>query len=341
MLSLDQRIEVFSALGTQIKQHLENPEKTEFPELEAAIRLCFHRNGWFTPAEVNHALRYWAGALARETLEQWAFPYLSEPRPPKRVGLVLAGNIPMVGFHDVLCTILAGHVALIKCSSSDDVLIPALMQMAVAINPGIKPSFEWVPGKLSGFDAVIATGSNNSTRYFEAYFKPYPHIIRKNRTGIAILDGSENEAELRGLMEDSFRYYGLGCRSVTRLFLPDGYDLNKIFHASLSFSHLMENKKYANNYTYYKALMMMQKQNVLENELVLLTENPSVFSPVSVLHYGYYHSVDELNETIEAGLDDIQCVVGRGHRPFGSAQHPALNDYADGIDTMLFLSKLS
>lgn len=340
MLSPDQRLDVFVTLGSHIGAYLEKREHSDFPELEQAIEMAFHRNGWFTRREVEYALAYWAGALTRPRLEQWLDQYALGNNKPRRVGLVLAGNIPMVGFHDVLCTMLAGHTALIKCASGDDVLIPALLARASQINAGIRAHFALLTGKMSGIEAVIATGSNNSARYFEAYFGKYPHIIRKNRTGIAVLSGKEGDDEMEALMADSFRYYGLGCRNVTKLFLPAGFDLNKIFRASLSFAHLMENKKYANNYAYHKALLIMEKRNVLDNDLMLLAESASLFSPVSVLNYEYYVSTDELNNKIEAGLDQIQCVVGAGNRPFGTAQQPALDDYADGVDTMLFLSNL-
>jgi len=340
MLSLDQRIDVFSALGSDIGADLADPATSGFPELDEAVSLAFHKNGWFTRREVERALAYWAAALTRENLQAWTAAY-SLGNSPGRIGLILAGNIPLVGFHDVLCTLLAGHVAMIKCSSSDDVLLPALLRRAALIPNALRDHFVLVAGKMSGFEAIIATGSNNSARYFESYFGKYPHIIRKNRTGIAVLTGAESDEELQGLMADVFCYYGLGCRNVTKLFLPEGFDLDKIFRASLSFAYLMENKKYANNYSYHKALMLMEKQAVLDNDLLLMTASGSLFSPVSVLHYEYYNSTDGLNATIEASLDHIQVVVGRGNRPFGSAQQPLLTDYADGVDTLHFLSKMN
>ena len=194
---------------------------------------------------------------------------------------------------------------------------------------------------MKNYDAILATGSNNSARHFNDYFGSVPNIIRKNRTGIAILNGDETDEELNGLMLDCLKYFGLGCRSVTKLYLPKGYDINKIFTASLPFAYLMDNKKYMNNYIYHKAVMVMEKKHVLENELILLLEEPSLFSPVSVLYYQFYETTAELNQIIELNLDEIQCVLGHKNRPFGSGQSPALSDYADGANTLEFLRKLT
>ncbi len=335
MLSKEEIIHCLDHLGRFLTEQLTQEDSTWVDQI---TRAAYLQNGWFEKREVIYSLEYWSKALNSEDLSQWVFD-VAFPDSPKKVGLILAGNIPMVGFHDVISTILSGNIAMIKCSSSDSIVIPELLNQLSILNPEIAGSFEFVD-RLKGFDAAIATGSNNSTRYFESYFSHVPNIIRGNRTSIAVLNGKESEDELHGLMKDCFTYFGLGCRNVTKLYLPDNYELNEIFKASIPFAYLAENNKYVNNYIYHKALMMMEKKAVLENELILMIENPSLFSPVSVLNYEYYKNEEDLNLKIEQNLDQIQCVVGGNNRLLGTAQSPKLNDYADGVNTLSFLSKL-
>ncbi len=341
MISLSDRIEAFHALGNRLSAFINEPNSEQNSSIKADINLAFHKNGWFDEREVMHAIGYWAKALQKQNLQEWINNYDLAGSNAKKIAIVAAGNIPLVGFHDVLCILLSGHRAMIKCSSSDDVLLPLFLDLLKAVEPRFENYIELIPFKLEGFDAVIATGSNNSARHFQQYFGKYPSIIRKNRTGIAILDGTETTDELHGLIEDAYRYYGLGCRNITKLYLPKDYDLNKIFEASVPFAYLMENKKFANNYTYHKTLMMMESRPILENELLLLVENASLYSPVSVLNYEYYTDIAQLNEKIEAELDHIQCVVSKTNTPFGMAQKPTINQYADGVDTLMFLTNLA
>ncbi|MDP4663962.1 MAG: acyl-CoA reductase [Salibacteraceae bacterium] len=341
MISLSDRIEAFHALGTRLSAFVEDPNSEQNSTIKADVTLAFHKNGWFDEREVLHAIAYWADALQKPNLLDWLSNYDAAVKSTKKVAVVAAGNIPLVGFHDVMCVLLSGHKAMIKCSSSDEILLPLFLNLLKEAEPRFEDLIELIPFKLEGFDAVIATGSNNSARHFQQYFGKYPSIIRKNRTGIAILDGTESAAELKGLIEDAYRYYGLGCRNITKLYLPKDFDLNKIFEASVPFAYLMENKKFANNYTYHKTLMMMENRPILENELLLLVENASLYSPVSVLNYEYYADIAQLNEKIEAELDHIQCVVSKTNTPFGMAQKPTINQYADGVDTMMFLTNLA
>lgn len=341
MISPSERIQAFSALGDYITAFNDNRFDNQFNHINEAITKSFHKNGWFDEREVMHAFDYWGKNLTTDNLNNWLKDYFLDRETAKNVAIIAAGNIPLVGFHDVLCTLLSGHNVLLKCASSDDVLLPLFCSLIKEMEPRFSDRIKIIPFKLEGFDAVIATGSNNSARHFEQYFGKYPSIIRKNRTGIAILDGTETKDELEGLIEDAYRYFGLGCRNITKLFLPEGYDLNKIFEASIPFAYLMENKKFANNYTYHKTLLMMEGRDVLENELLLLVENPSLYSPVSVLNYEYYSDIARLNERVEEELDHIQCVVSRKNTPFGRAQHPEIKQYADGIDTMKFLTQLT
>jgi hypothetical protein len=340
MVSTSTRIEALSHLGEFLRQELGNVDNYESTFAYDISSRAQTANGWFVERESKKAISYWANTLTQENLENWMSSYPAPEIDSVNVGLVLAGNIPMVGFHDVLATILSGNRAMIKCASVDNVLIPALLGKLVEFEKSMNETYALVD-RLEGFEAVLATGSNNSSRYFESYFSHVPNVIRKNRTGIAILDGTESEAELQLLMKDCFQYFGLGCRNVTKLFLPKDYDVNNIFKASMTYGHLMDNSKYVNNYTYHKALMMLEKKPVLENDLILMIEEPSLFSPVSVLNYEFYENKADLSVKVERNLEQIQCVIGHGHRDFGSGQSPELNDYADGIDTLDFLNKLT
>ncbi|HAQ69532.1 acyl-CoA reductase [Salibacteraceae bacterium] len=340
MISQKSLTSSFAALGEHIQSYLSHPEDDDFATLKSTVSNAFHKNGWFTQDEVEFALNYWAEELKEENLKLWLSAYNFDQIKSKEVGLILAGNIPMVGFHDVLSTILCGHKAILKCSSSDELLIPYFLDLMSNRTVGFSEHYRIEKGLLKNFDAVIATGSNNSARHFEHYFKEIPSIIRKNRTAISVLTGEESDDELYGLMKDAFQYYGLGCRNVTKIYLPRSFDLDRIFKASMPFAYLSSNKKYFNNVTYHKTLLMMQQKPVLENDLILLVEESSLFSPVGMLHYEFYDDINELNQQIERQLDDIQCVVGRKNIPFGTAQKPSLADYADGVDTMKFLVTL-
>jgi len=342
MLSLNQRIEVFDLLSRDINRYLSDTNDPKATWLRSAVSQAQQRNGWFVEREVTRALAYWADALKGPSLKAWLEDYQigDEIKHPQNVGIIMAGNIPMVGMHDLVCVFLSGHKALVKCSSSDDVLLPALVTHMIELNANVNQNVQIILGKLEYYQAMIATGSNNTARHFQAYFGNKPHIIRRNRTGIAILDGSENSSDLEALMADALTYFGLGCRNVTKLFLPANFDLNLIFKASLPFAYLMSHNKYHNNYTYHKALMMLERKNILDNDLILLTESKQLYSPVSVINYEYYNGLEELNSKINDQLMDIQCVIGKNHRPFGSAQSPRLRDYADGVDTLEFLLNL-
>jgi len=334
-----QRIDAFARLGERLTHILNHITTDEHERYRASIALAFHKNGWFTEREVKFALSYWAETLNKDTLEAFLEPYVYT-NSPKKVGLILAGNIPLVGYQDILCTLLSGHHAVIKPSGSDTVLIQLMMELLVEVEPAAQGWFTIHQELMKEYDAVIATGSNNSARYFEQYFGKVPNIIRRNRTSIAVLDGTESEEEMQQLMEDALLYFGLGCRNVTKIYVPEDYDLNKIFAASVPFAYVMDNKKYANNYAYHRTLLMMQQKEVLENEVLLLTPSEEIFSPVSVLHYERYNDLNALNNTLQALEDDIQCRVSKKDVSFGMAQRPRLNEFADGVDTMKFLATL-
>jgi hypothetical protein len=315
----------------------------EYALLDAALRQAQRFNGWSTEEEVRFACRAWGKALTADAVAQWIamYPTLSSPRSPERtVGLVLAGNVPLVGLHDVLCVWLSGHRAEVKCSSQEPELLPALIAALDHLAPGTAERIHFTSGKLGPIDAVIATGSDNTARYFEHYFGHLPRIVRKNRVSVAVLDGSETGEELSALGEDVFRYFGLGCRNVSKLFLPRDFDVDRIFKAFFPWKDIVHHNKYGNNYDYTRALWMLDRVDFLENGFLLLKEDEALASPVATLFHERYDDAADVEARIANQREKIQCVVGHGHTPFGQAQHPALWDYADGADTMRFLMDL-
>ncbi|MEM1322060.1 MAG: acyl-CoA reductase [Bacteroidota bacterium] len=339
-MTLDERIELLGQLG----QALQAPSET----LDATVHRAGIHNQWFTEKNVRIALR----ALVEKFLDLDALKDLaghyrpSNPIEPKKVGIIMAGNIPLVGFHDLLCTFLCGHHAKIKLSEKDDVLLPYLIQQMVAIDARCAPYFEVIE-RLSGFNAVIATGSNNSARYFEAYFGKYPNIIRKNRNGVAVLDGAETEADLLALGQDIFQYFGLGCRNVAKLYVPEGYDFEFLMETLHQFNELALHNKYKNNFDYNFTLYILNQRAHLSNGCVLLVEDESLHSRIASLHFEYYADTSSLEEKLRARAEEIQCIVAKkpvGSLPViepGKAQNPGLMDYADGVDTMQFLLSIS
>jgi hypothetical protein len=299
-----------------------------------------HYNGWFTQEVIKNAFNEISSWLVIEELEHWLSAY-SFAEDPKTVALILPGNLPLVGFHDFLCVLCSGHKALVKLSSEDARLLPALARLLVLFEPALASRIEFVSGKLSDYTAVIATGSNNSMLHFKQYFTKNPHLLRGHRTSIAILDGTETPEELTELGKDIFQYFGKGCRNVTQLWIPENFELNRFFEAILPYADVINHKKYGNNYDYNKAVHLMNQVPILDNNFLLLKENNELHSPLSMLHYQRYTSLKEVEDFILANKDHIQCVVGYGYLPFGSAQCPQLNDYADGIDTMQFLGNFA
>ena len=317
--------------------------EAEYAALDTVIRLAHQRNGWFTEANVRHAFLAWSFALEAKRLERWieSYPELAHERDPQRtVGLVLAGNVPLVGLHDVLCVWISGHGARVKCSSQDPELVPALINVLERFAPGTAQQVVFTTGKLGEVEAVIATGSNNTSRYFEHYFGHLPRIVRKSRVSVAVLDGSETEEELAALGEDVFRYFGLGCRNVAKLYLPQDFDLDRIFKALFPWQDVVQHNKYANNYNYTRALWLLDRVPFLENGFVLLKEDVVLASPVGALHYERYADTEVLRAHLSEHAGSIQCIVGHGNVPCGAAQMPEISDYADGVDTIRFLLDL-
>ena len=316
--------------------------------LERLIASAPQRNAWFTPENTRKAVTAIGRMLNRADLEQWLSAYagLEKNTAPKSVGLVLAGNIPMVGFHDILSVLASGNKALIKLSSQDKQLIPYVLNKLVEIEPAFADSFEFIE-RLSGFDAVIATGSGNTSRYFEYYFKNVPHIIRRNRNSIAVLDGSESREDLKALGHDIFDYFGLGCRNVSKLYVPDGYDFTDFFEAIEEFQPVSDHHKYNNNYDYNKSIFLVNQDKHLDNGFLLLKNDQRLASPLAVLYYEEYMSLVQLPKLLEPLQEQVQCVATKAPLALemalvkpGQTQQPRLWDYADRVDTMAFLQSL-
>lgn len=312
-------------------------------KLNETITLAGHHNGWFTKENILFALKSWSELLTEENLKEWLSDYNLEKNSSKSVAIIMAGNIPLVGFHDFLVTLITGNTVLVKLSSNDRVLLPFLSSYLIDSEPTLKERIHFTENRLEGFDAVIATGSNNTARYFEHYFGKKPNIIRRNRNSIAVLTGKETTEELSELGEDIFRYYGLGCRSVSKLFVPKEYDFTPFFESVYSYNAIINQAKYANNYDYNKAVYLMSEFKILENGFLMLKEDESYASPIASVFYEYYDSLDDLKKNLSQKAEKIQCIVAQGvledEVPFGHTQKPSLTDYADGIDTVDFLLK--
>ncbi len=330
-------------LSEYIKDFLAKDQPTyneDAAGFESLLQRSQIENPWFTVENHRFALKQWADLLTEENINNWLKEYRIS-KISKRVGLILAGNIPLVGLHDVISVVLSNHVPVIKLSSKDKYMIPFLLKKWNGFSEGNVP-FEFVE-KLENFDAVIATGSNNTARYLEYYFKNHLHIIRKNRTSIAVLKGDETEDELKLLAEDIFRYFGLGCRNVTRLFIPQDFVIDRLFESFLDFRDIINHNKYANNYDYNRAIYLLNQEKFWDNNFVMLKEDEKLFSPLSVINFSRYSSLDEVKRFIAENEENIQCIVAKEElgldsvKP-GEAQDPGLDTYADNVDTMKFLS---
>lgn len=330
-------------LGKFIKDFLsKNTEDyNEFDEeFSVVLRKSELDNPWFNIENQKYALQQWANLLTEEKINDWLSAY-SFSEKPKKVGLILAGNIPLVGFHDVVSTIMSGNIPVIKLSSKDKMMIPFLLRRWNEFSEN-KIEFQIVE-KLSDYDAVIATGSNNTARYLEYYFKDSLSLIRKNRTSVAVLNGNETDEEIQALANDIFRYFGLGCRNVTRLFIPKDFGLERLFENFMNFKEVINHNKYANNYDYNRAIFLLNQEKFWDNNFVLLKEDDKLFSPLGVLHFSRYENIEEVKDFLSENEQDIQCIVARPELSIensvaiGEAQCPSLNTYADNVDTMRFL----
>jgi hypothetical protein len=332
-MNLQQRIELMVRLGEYML--------TNDKSWETAKQKAFHSNNWFIPEFINLSVKTIATRfLQPEPLQAMVDQYKIPDRnpAPKRVGIVMAGNIPLVGFHDLLCVFLSGHIAMVKPSSKDEDLIRHIVLKLKEWQPQMENEI-MISEMIRDCDAYIATGSNNSAQLFDYYFKKYPSIIRRNRTSVAILTGRENREELERLADDVYQYFGLGCRNVTKIYVPEGYDFIPLLEAFRKYGYLANHHKYKNNYDYNLTAHILNNRYYMSNDSLILVEDVSPFSPIAQLHYEYYKDANQVNNDLNKN-EAIQCVVGADKIAFGQAQRPGLCDYADGVDTMRFLMSL-
>ena len=311
------------------------------------IEKAEQKNPWFTPEFIRLALSSWGGLLKSSTLETWLGSYSipANPESRKTIGLVMAGNLPLVGFHDFLTVLCSGHKIKAKLSSKDDVLLPAIVNVLTDIDPDLKESILFEEDFLKEIDAVIATGSDNSSRYFEYYFRKIPHIIRKNRNSVAVLSGKEKDEELKRLADDVFMYFGLGCRNVSMVYIPEGFQPTRLLDHFQHYHYLANHNKFANNHDYQKAILLVNSIKFLDNDFLVLREDESISSPVASLHFQFYKNKKELTQLLKRNSEKIQCVVSspgfiENSVDFGNSQYPGLMDYADNVDSMKFLLNL-
>lgn len=341
MLTIEKRIDAFSSLG-EIMIEGASGNKTGYPALFATlIEEMSATNPWFTTENVQMAVNSAGEMISDENLLNWLsrYPEIDKPHNPAKIGVVMAGNIPLVGFHDFISVLITGNIFYGKLSSKDELLMRAVASTLIDIEPEFREFIELTTEKLSGFDGVIATGSDNTSRYFEYYFRGFPSIIRHNRNSIAVLDGSETDEEKQLLAFDIFSYFGLGCRNVSKLYLPEKYDILSLTKHWNSFEKLRSHHKYAANYDHNKAVMIVNRQPFTDTGFILLRNESSFTPPMAVLNYEFYVSPGSLKMQLQTLSERIQCITGHGYTAFGEAQHPALWDYADDFDTIYFLLK--
>jgi hypothetical protein len=351
-MNLEDRINAFVKLGIKLKEFTHIFYDDAGSEFQKILSQALIKNAWFTKENQLMALSAIAEMLDEKKLRQWISSYSSLRAPgeipdkpnsiPQTIGVIMAGNIPAVGFHDLLCVLITGNILTAKCSSGDKTLMQWIAKLLVEIEPGFKDKIFFVE-RIAGVDAVIATGSNNSARYFEYYFSKYPHIIRKNRNAVAVFSGNETEEELKVSGKDIFSYFGLGCRNVSKLYVPKDYHFDLFFGSLLPYSGITQHNKYMNNFDYHHAVYLLNGIKFLTNNFLIIKEDKMISTPVSVLNYEFYTDVPSLKKELEDKKENIQCIVSNYAEientvPLGKAQQPELRDYADGVDTIKFLT---
>jgi hypothetical protein len=340
-MNINRRIQLISDIGEFLKNYLDenydNNNDNKLVEFKDVIIKAQSKNPWFTDANIKVNLTYWSKKLTKLNLNKWLSKYNLNNTSRKNIAIIMAGNIPLVGFHDFICVFLSGHNSIIKLSNSDNCIIPFLTDLMKLPSERIVYSDSF----LKDYDGVIATGSDNTSRYFDYYFKNKRSIIRKNRNSIAILNGEESDDDLKSLSQDIFTYFGLGCRNVSKLYVPKNYNFDLFFNSIFCYKELINNHKYANNYDYNKAIYLMSEYKFLDNGFFIVKEGNEMHSPISTINFEYYDNVSILKEKINLEDDNIQCIVSniefKGKVNFGETQNPSLNQYADNIDVMRFL----
>ncbi|MEO0571122.1 MAG: acyl-CoA reductase [Bacteroidota bacterium] len=347
-MAYPQHLKAFVKLGTLFNQFCKSDtiEKDNWlSKLDIALQKAELQNNWYTRENLTYALAHWGKLLQEDQLLDWYNGYQVDPiHPKKKIAIIMAGNIPLVGFHDFLSVLLFGHEVLVKLSSNDSIILSFVKKFLEHHDALLGDKINFTEDTLTNFTAVIATGSNNTGRYFEYYFGKYPSIIRKNRNSVAVLSGTESSEQLEDLGEDIFRYFGLGCRSVSKLFVPQNYNFDAFFNAIFKWKHLLEHHKYTNNYDYNKAVYLMSEMQILDNGFLILKEDSSFASPIATLFFEYYSNNEVLIERLKNEANHIQCIVSNGlmenEIPFGHTQTPVLTDYADDVNTVQFLMDL-
>ena len=340
-MNINQRIEIICEIGKFLKNYLDekydNNKDHKLVEFEKIIIKAQSINPWFTDENIKVNLTYWSEKLTKTNLKQWLNKYDLNNNSRKNIAIIMAGNIPLVGFHDFICVFLSGHNSIIKLSNNDKFILPFLTDLINLDSDRVV----YLDNMLKDYHGVIATGSDNTSRYFEYYFKNKNSIIRKNRNSIAILDGEESDCDLKSLSHDILTYFGLGCRNVSKLYVPRNYNFDSFFNSIFSYKELINNHKYANNYDYNKAIYLMSEYKFLDNGFFIVNEGEEMHSPISTINYEYYDNISLLREKINQQEDKIQCIVSniefKGKVDFGETQNPSLNQYADNIDVMNFL----
>ena len=343
---LSKRIELFVSLGKFFKDFIDkSADKNLTKKLSDAIQQAKNHNNYFTEENIINCLKNWSYSLQKEKIESFLSSYIIEEENPRSIAIIMAGNIPLVGFHDFLCVILSGNKAIIKLSSKDSHLMHFVLNYFCSICIDFKDYYKICQEKLSDYDAVIATGNNLSASKFKEYFNEYPNIIRKSRHSVAVLNGNESNDQLQKLSNDIFNYYGLGCRNVSKVYLPENYDLDLLFRSFMKWKKVINNNSYANNYDYHRAIYLLNKEVFFDNGFILLKESKKIGSPVGTLFYEYYDKYEDVKKNLSEISEKIQCIVSneniKNFTEFGKTQSPELTDYADGIDTIDFLLKLN
>lgn len=339
-MELEDRIKAFVELGEKLNEWVKSYHEEKPSPLDSILRQAFHKNGWFEESQVINSISGVIPWLSKENLTNWVGTRFVDFGSSQKIGVIMAGNIPMVGFHDYLSVLISGHQLVAKLSSKDEVILKFIQSELEKIEPRIADFVDFTSNRFNEVDAVIATGSDNSSRYFEYYFSKKPHIIRKNRTSIAVLKGDESKEELEALGYDIFNYFGLGCRSVTKLFFPKGFEVDWFYSGIVNHGGIINNHKYQNNYDYHKSLYLLNGDKLWDNNFLLLKPDTAISSPVGTIFYEEYEDLGELETQFDSMGDQIQCRVGVNGLPFGASQKPELTDYADNIDVLEFLDKL-
>jgi hypothetical protein len=345
---LKERIQAFSDLGILFRENSSSQKIKTFQkwdsELNKLLKDSYQHNSWFTENNLKLSLKNWSAELNKKNIENWLKNYKIELKSSKTVAIIMAGNVPIVGFHDLMCSLILGFKCTVKLSSDDKILIPLIVKFIQSRFDGFKEKVFFENNILKNFDAVIATGSNNSHKYFEYYFGKYPNLLRKTRHSVAVLNGNESDSELAMLSNDVFDYFGLGCRSVSKIFIPKGYDLDLLFNAFYMKRFVIDHNKYANNYDYNKAVYLMSEEKFYDNGFVILKEEKKLGSPIACVYFEYYDDLVQVKNIIKINNQNIQCVVSNekifNGISFGTTQCPKLSDYADNVDTLKFLLKI-